>query len=144
MSNVKMRSLLPKLVALTSSLVLAAAAQILAFLLTGGGHGWLAPFPFSLLLWLTYPAVGLLLLGRGTTERSWLRLVDRWLLCSAILADLTLLLINDWTHIPWFWRNYPGFVVGWAVLWIGWQIPPAWIFAKRLAGRGAIGHHGRT
>jgi riboflavin transporter FmnP len=130
-----MRRPLSKLITLTASLLLAATAQILAFMMTGAGHGWLAPFLFSLLLWVAYPAVGFLLLWKDKAEvRSFARAAV-WLLGAAILADILLMLMNDWAHLPWFLRNYPGLVVAWAALWIGWQIPSAWLLSKRVAGQ---------
>ena len=130
-----MRGLLPKLITLIACLIVAATAQVLAFAMTGAGHGWLAPFLCSFLLWLAYPAVGLSLLGAPTAKARSSAFVDVWLFGAAAAADLVLLLINDWSHVPWFYRNYPGLVVAWAVLWIGWQVPPAWQVSKRLAAR---------
>ncbi|HEY1144418.1 MAG TPA: hypothetical protein VGE68_10375 [Sphingomicrobium sp.] len=124
---------MPKLITLTAGLFLAATAQLLAFAMTGAGHGWLAPFLSSFLLWLTYPAVGMFLLRTPGAKDRWSARADVWLLAAAVLADLVLLVINDWNQVPWFYRNYPWLVVGWVMLWIGWQLPPVWVFSRRLA-----------
>lgn len=122
--------------ALLLGALLAAAAQILALMLSGAGHGRTAPLFFSRIMWIMLPLMAVRLKLKG--ERPWLFWLDLLTLLIGVLLDallVTMTVENDEplfqrlgseteTHGKVDWLGVP-FVLLWIALWLSWQIGAA-------------------
>lgn len=99
----------------------AAVAQVLSLGVAGAGHGWVAPFFYSPLLFLTYPVV-LVRLADRERRAGW---VEVALVVVAIAADLCLVtdaLGPEAVYIDRVSADAPFFLISWLCLWSAWQI----------------------
>jgi hypothetical protein len=95
-------------------------AQWIAFGLGAGGHGWLAPFFFTLPLLLLYPLASVRFFASepGATKLDWV------ILLTAVLFDLLLALnalLEERSYFLKAWAMADGVVALWLVFWLGWQ-----------------------
>jgi hypothetical protein len=96
-------------------------AQWVAFGVAGAGHGWVAPFFFSVPLAILYPVAFVRFFGG---RRAAIRL-DLGLLLVAAFLDLLLLANLFFQEGEYFLKvwNVAFWVVDlWLVLWTGWQL----------------------
>ena len=101
-------------------LATALLTQFIGLGMTGAGHGWIAPFYFSMPLFLLYPAALIRAFRSGRGGMA----IDLALLAVALALDLLLLRNifgeeNRYFHT--LWGRFPGFVLLWIALWAGWQ-----------------------
>ena len=116
-------------------LAIAAFAQLLSFMLAGAGHGWLAPLPASLFLWVLTPVA--LLFAWPANRPGWKILLPMVLI--AVIADAWLIkrTIDEESALP-FYLEVNGLVglliVGiWFGLWLFWQaIVIGALFVRKL------------
>ena len=109
----------------------AAVAQFLALGLAGAGHGWVAPFFYSPLLFVAYPVV----LARLADQNRRARWIEVALLAVAIAADLRLVanaLGPEAVYINRMMADAPVFLVPWLCLWSAWQILTVWLLLRGL------------
>lgn len=107
-------------------------AQGIAFGMTGGGHGWVAPFFFSIPLAILYPIAFLRFFGGRPPALK----LDVGLLLVAVTLDTLLLadlLLQEGEYFLRVWNVAAEFVGSWLVLWTGWQIL---LLARLLRDRG--------
>lgn len=119
------------------------SAQFLALLLAGGGHGWGAPFLFSMLLFVLYPMT----IARAANpashdgSHSAFRL-DIAMLALAVLFDLLLLsniLFDEPQYVAKVWALDESFVLAWVGLWLGWQMLAGFNLALNMMVRRQAG-----
>ncbi len=117
--------------AIMGGLSCAFVAQAIAFFMTGAGHGWVAPFTFSALLWIAYP-VALLRWVDRPSRTFW---IEALLIVVAVAADLRLhdnivdaeaRYFSVTMYIAPFWGGL------WLLLWCAWQPLVAVTFARRF------------
>ncbi len=111
----------------TLGIVLGLAALFFAFFLTGAGHGWAAPFVYSLALPFAYPAV---LVRSRAGARNWI-VLDIAVVALAIAADVGL--IRDAISygaersphpdhtLPGIHKSVLPMFLIWLALWLFWQ-----------------------
>lgn len=128
--------LIDKAVLVFYGLLLAAFTQLIAFISAWGGEGWGVPFPYTLLLFITFP-VALLRLANGAGRGI---VLDLLLLAAALAASIL---------VAWETRaqEYMRFLNAWtppvpvAAYWLGfWLLSPALTaatIARRLLRREA-------
>ena len=115
-------------------LLVAFIAQFLAFLLAGAGHGWVAPFFLSFVLWVLLPMTLAIAwpIGRGS------RLALLAILVVALVADAVLVSrsIGEAGYISQYIKinGVAGYlIIGlWLCLWTFWQ---AILACSLIAGR---------
>jgi hypothetical protein len=122
-------------IAFASALFIAASAQCLAMMMVGGGHGWLTPFWLSLLLWGAYPAACLLVLKRSRKDADKGHALAIALTGLALAADGLLVAFDDPSYFHAMFAAAPEIVIGWILLWVGWQVPPFWVVGKGALNR---------
>lgn len=111
----------------------AIVAQFLALGLTGAGHGWVAPFFCSPLLFITYPLV-LARVMEPNRQTIWIEIA---LLAVAIAADLYLganALGSEARYVDRMIADAPAFFIPWLCLWWGWQIMVIWLLLRSPRG----------
>ncbi|HEY0629289.1 MAG TPA: hypothetical protein VGD23_08175 [Sphingomicrobium sp.] len=116
-------------------LALAAFAQLLSLFLVGAGHGWLAPLPASLWLWVLTPLAFLFAWpGNGA---GWKILLPMLLVAVVLDAWLINRTIAEDNALPFYLEvnGLVGFlIVGlWIGLWLLWQgIVLASLFIRKV------------
>jgi len=109
-------------VAIVAVLLIAAIALFIGVMLGGAGHGWVAPFFYSLGLLVAYPVALVRMRNAARTPR-----VDIAMLGVGAGASLLLLLDIRALESDYFWRIVDfdmglPLVFAWLCLWFGWQI----------------------
>lgn len=111
----------------------AAVGQFLALGVAGAGHGWVAPFFYSPLLFVAYPLV----LARLADRNRRTRWIEVALLTVAIAADWGLAsnaLGPEAIYVTRVLAAAPIFLVSWLFLWSGWQILALWLLLHSFRG----------
>lgn len=115
----------------------AAFAQLLSFGIGGAGHGWIAPFFFSPIMWFTLPLMAARLVQRGAGSDK-LPFVDGLMLLSALALDAALIgatrkemfdIGPEQTNIV-LSLQWPLISI-WLVLWLSWQIAALFLLCTR-------------
>jgi hypothetical protein len=135
-----MMSVTIKAVAVLAGLALAALAQYLALAMAGGGHGWVAPLFYSMLLFIVYPVA---FLSRTDTAHPSIA-IDVGLLVVAGAADLLLLVQTVTQEGRYFMlvAEMGGPLMAfWLVLWCLWQMLALSTLRRRIARRDADGFY---
>ena len=114
---------------------LAALAQFLALFLAGSGHGWVAPFFFSLGLWLLIPFALALTATRPEPVLSVLAAIG--LACDALLIERSL---GEASYISRYVQVNGTlgilFIGLWLCLWVSWQaVVVRSLFARSFSKR---------
>lgn len=121
-----------RLLEIAAGLAIAAIAEFIALLLTGAGHGWLAPLRYSLILFLAYP----LALIRRADRTGTSILPDVVALGLGICASLLLIVetrTNEAGIIGQFIRvNGVSVIIVWVLLWLGWQALTVHTILRRI------------
>lgn len=114
-------------------LAIASAAQFLAFVLVGAGHGWVSPFFVSLIQFLMWPFALVRLADRASLSP----IPEAILLGIAAVADLWLITatIGEARYFSHMFESYPAFVLGWIAIWASWQLVAVAALFSRLALR---------
>ena len=101
-----------------AGLCIALLAWGLAWLVAGGGHGWVAPVEYSLYLFILYPVVLLRAGGWGPSAPA----LDLVLLAAAVLLDFALA-AGTWKNEYQYFMRDPAHPITliWIALWLGWQ-----------------------
>lgn len=113
----------------------AVVAQFLALGLTGAGHGWVAPFFYSPLLFVAYPIV-LARLIQPSRRMIWIEIM---LLAAAVAADTYLAanaLGSEASYVNRVMAAAPAFLVLWLCLWSAWQPLLIWLLLRGLRSDG--------
>lgn len=119
------------LFALLGGFIAAMVCLVLAFFLSGSGHGWNTPLRFSLGGFITYP-VGILVLL--SPKRSQDAAVYGFLLALALAGDYGLYVMSDAEGWEYFHRAAPlNFI--WLATWSLWQLAILWAFIAVLRKR---------
>jgi hypothetical protein len=95
-------------------------AQFIALGIGGAGHGWIAPFYFTIPLFLLYPLVFIRAFSRVGTWK-----VDAAILVIAAVLDLLLLrnlFFLEYEYFLRMWNDARGVVALWFGLWAAWQV----------------------
>lgn len=87
----------------------------LALMMTGAGHGWIAPFWFSLSLLVLYPATAVERVREGLS--LWPALLPAG---AAATGDILLLRNMLWEETEYFQRA-GGMAYLWLLFWFAWQ-----------------------
>ncbi len=98
-----------------------AIVQGIAFKMTGGGHGWLAPFWTSLCLVVLSPTVFVAVLA----SRSLSLVVETSVSMVTLMLDVFLFESIVGSERDYFlvtWDRAPGALVLWVALWAAWHI----------------------
>lgn len=104
-----------------AGLAIWAIAQGIAFKVSGGGHGWLAPFWTSLCLVILSPTVFVMVLA----SKSLSLIVETSVSTPTLMLDVFLLESIVGSERDYFlmaWERAPGVLVLWAALWAAWHI----------------------
>ena len=123
-------------VAIVAGLAIAAVAEFIALMLAGAGHGWVAAWPFSLILFAAYPAA----LFRMPIAVGKSAMLDIAMLVVGVVASLLLLAATN-AEAEYFWKvvhfeDGLQFIIVWLLLWFGWQaLTLANVVRKRRRGR---------
>jgi hypothetical protein len=120
-----------RIAAALAGVVLAAAAQFIALLLSGAGHAWVEPFFFSALLWPALPLMAIRLQGRAAGSNP---MVDGTALLFGLILDALLVMATVdgmGGAFPMFGTGTERFlkvaaaalplVLLWIALWLSWQ-----------------------
>ena len=122
---------------ITAGLAIAAIAEFLALMLTGAGHGWVAPLRYSLILFLAYPFA----LVRRADATGTSILPEVVALGLGVCASLLLIVetrTNEAGIIGQFIRvNGVSVIIVWVLLWLGWQALTVHTFLRRIGRREA-------
>jgi hypothetical protein len=115
--------LVVKFALVLAGLVCAAFAELLAFGMAGAGEGWLAPFFYSILLFIAYPLVFVRTVG---VSRHWV-VVDLLLMAVAVLTDVLLIYGTYSGEATYFMRVWDLglFAPMWIGVWGLWQVVTA-------------------
>lgn len=119
-------------------LLLAFVAQLLAFAMMGAGHGWIAPFYASLLLWIFLPLTFAIASPFGRFRQGRRRRLLMIILIG-LIADVALVVATIQEGVDYFWTAMKlggAFVIPWLLIWISWQLVAALALAR---GRGDYG-----
>lgn len=117
--------------AILGGLGCAVLAQALAFGMAGAGDGWIAPFYFSMALFVLFPAA----LAAHVDRESSSLMAEAVMLCVGIGLD-GLLLVNilgpESSYFATIMRIAGIFPILWLGLWAAWQVPFALSLWRRL------------
>ena len=122
--------------AVAAGLGCAGLAQLIALMLAGAGHGWIAPFFWSPLLFLVYPITFLRWLGVGPPSPA----IDGGLVVVAAAADCLLIASSYANEGPYLRAIFAAFapaLLAWIGLWAFWQVLALRILWQTLARRRA-------
>ena len=106
-------------------------AHGIALLLTGAGHGWVAPFTFSALLWVAWP----LSLLRWLDRQSRTFWIEARLLLAAVAADVRLhqnIVGDEARYFAASMTIAPVFTGLWLLLWGAWQVLVLFVMVRRF------------
>ncbi|HEX5182038.1 MAG TPA: hypothetical protein VFW19_02680 [Allosphingosinicella sp.] len=115
-------------------------AQFIAFGIGGAGHGWIAPFYFSIPLFFLYPLVFIRAFS-NTGKRE----IDAAILVIAAVLDTLLLrnaLYSESEYVIRMWGDAGGVVALWLALWVGWQILTVLSLARKRHPQGVPSSQG--
>jgi hypothetical protein len=104
-------------------LLIGAAANLSAFVLSGAGHGWNTPLWVSPLLLIVYPLV----LARAVIAAASPR-IEYAVLLAAVASDIILAALAYREGLEYLWtevRVGGVFLVLWIAAWLGWQVVAA-------------------
>lgn len=99
-------------------LMIAVLGLVLAVMVAGAGHGWVAPFGFSLAMLVAWPLVPIRMASDGEgTGLDWVMVI------AALLLDLALAWVT-WESEPQYFATALrlGLVWWWLPFWGGWQV----------------------
>jgi len=110
------------------------AAQFLALLMTGAGHGWGTPFLVSLPLSVLYPL--LVLRASRAPPGGGIRL-ELGVAAVALFLDYILwtsILDDEAVFFSRMWKIDSGLVAAWLILWAGWHALLLLAFRRNRSG----------
>lgn len=107
-----------------AGLLLALLGHFLAFAMTGAGHGWIAPFWASFLLWIVLPLTFATVSPLGRYRDGGKRHLS-WLVAAGMAGDAVLLWATIDEGTQYFWTVMDmatPFPILWLSIWSSWQI----------------------